>query len=140
MADQYILSLHPFGGALFNSVIHYCQETGNPSTPESHKAIFEECVSQVAAKLSPDINDFMYSLMELPNWTTIHYLDAPVDYDRTEFFRNAVRAFAVCLWHEVNNRVGFNPNYVYLKESCTPALLILGAYADPPLIPTRSSP
>lgn len=125
-----IIGIDPGSYQFKNDVIHYCQETGQPSTPMHHKAIFQECLSQIFQKMDQDFQVFMANLMELPVWTTIHYVDAPVDYDQATPFKHAVRAFAITLWHTMHNKGCLNNQNIYILESCSDTLAIVGQYVD----------
>lgn len=125
-----IISLTPNGLVFKHEVIFYCQTTGQPSTPESWDAIYFECLSQIMQKMHPDFQSFMANMMELPCWATIHYLDTPVDYDLVDRFRNAMRAFAITVWHTMKMRAGLDDGLIYVLESCTDNMAIVGAYVD----------
>lgn len=127
---KFIIGLDDQGYQFKNQVIYYCQITNQPSTPQHHDQIYHECLSQIFQKLNPDFQTFLYNLMELPVWATIYYLDGPVDYDKVAFFRDAVRAFGIFIWHTMRQRAGMDERYFYLLESCGPTVAIVGAYVN----------
>ena len=125
-----IVSLIPFSAPFRNAVIQYCQVTGNPSTPESHKAIFEQCLSQICFKMDLDASAFMYNLMELPDWRTIHYLETPVDYNAVGFFREAYKVFAIGVWENLRKHLANDEKYTYILEGCSVSMAAIGVYLD----------
>ncbi len=125
-----IVGLSPASYQFKNDVVFYCQETGQPSTPDHHTAIFKECVSQILQRMDSDFQVFMANLMDLPVWATIHYVDAPVDYSRAEPFKHAVRAFAITIWNTLSTKGCLDNNNLYLLESCSTEFAIVGQYLD----------
>ena len=126
----FIVSLIPFSAAFKNAVIHYCQATGNPSTPEHHQEIFKNCLSQICFKMDMDANTFMLNLMELPDWRVIHYLDTPIDYNAIGFFRDAMRIFAIGVWENLRKHVTTETKYTYILESCNLSMAVISVYVD----------
>lgn len=129
MADM-IVGFERFGYQLQNDVIRYCQETGHPNRPDLHKNIYQEVVSQVFSQMTPDFQAFMANLMMLPDWKTIHYLEEPLDYSRVDPFKQAVRAFAILLWHRLYTRDKLNENYVFVFQSCNADYAYVKTYLE----------
>jgi len=127
-----IIGLDNFGFQLWNDVIRYCQDTGQPSSPELHKAIYHEAISQVVSILSTDFQDFMLRLMEIPVWTTLHYTDRPIDPNLTRTFADQLRAFGISLWHRMEQRKTMLPNRFHVLESCDTMKLIIASYPTQP--------
>ena len=125
-----IISLVPFAAPFRNAIIHYCQVTGNPSAPEIHKHIYEQCLSQICFMMDVNATAFMYNLLELPDWRTLHFLETPINPAAVEFFREAVRAFALGVWENLRRKVDATEKYTYVLESCNGSMAVIHMYLD----------
>lgn len=125
-----IVGLDYFGTQLYTDVAAYVSRTGQPSQRETFDRIYIECISEVVAKLDSDLQTFMYNLMELPYWKLINYTPKETCEVYDEIFKNAVRAFGVCLWNNMQTHQLLYPNAHFHLESCTPVMVIITAYVN----------
>lgn len=125
-----IVGLEYYGPQFYNEVVRYCQITNQPNSTETYAQIYKEVLSQVVSKITSDPNEFLTNLMELPAWQTINYTPAhPSEVYNVEF-KNAVRAFALCLWNSMKNTLVLHDNAFYRCESCTSTLIIMSIYIN----------
>lgn len=129
---RFIIGTDRFGYQFMNDVIRYCQDTGQPSHPEIHKAIYHESISQILSKLDVNFDTFMLNLMEVPQWETIYYGDKDLDFQQAKPFMSQVRAFGITLWTRMNERRTLLPNRYYLLESEDEQLLVVASYPAVP--------
>ena len=129
-----IIGLTPHSYDFVNAVAHYCQTMEGPVTPQRRQDIFFECLSQIFQKMDADGNAFALNLMELPVWTTIKYQDADIDYEKVAFFTDAMRAFALCVWHDLFTKDALHKDHFYLLESCDTTVAVVGDYIDSALV------
>ena len=126
----YIVGLERVGYQFHNDVIQYCQATGHPADNNLYKQIFDQCISQILNKMESDFQAFMLNIMELPCWDLIHYLQEPIDYERSSPFKDAFRSFAIWLWGEFQNKGLFERQYIYIFEYATSTFIMVNAYVD----------
>ena len=125
-----VIGLQPFGTVLWNRVLRYCHETGQPTDLETQKNIYHQAVVQCFDKLSPDLRDCTYQLMEIPHWHTMNYTEANVAEPAFRTFADEVRAFGLSLWHHMAQRGFLKAGRHYYVESSTEMLAIVGFFDD----------
>jgi hypothetical protein len=125
-----IVGLDYYGTHFYNDVVQYCYRTGQPQSQESFSRIYKECISQVTARLSVDFETFLVNLMELPYWKLINYTPKEECVVFDEVFKNAVRAFGICLWNSMYTNKVLYPNSHFHLESCSQILVIIVIHTD----------
>ena len=125
-----IVGLDYYGTNFFNDVVQYCYRTNQPANQETFNNIYKECISQIAAKLDPDFQAFAVNLMELPYWKLINYTPQEPCQVFDEVFKNALRAFGICLWNSMYTANVLYPHSHFHLESCTQIIVILVIYTD----------
>lgn len=132
--SRLVVGLESSGHQFMNDVILYCQVTGHENRLDLRKQIYQECISQIFGVMDVDFQAFLANLMMLPAWSTIHYLEGPVNYDIIGDFRNAVRAMGISIWHRLSSRNNLDSRYFYTLESCTEDIAIVALVIDSALV------
>ena len=127
---RYIVSLDRFGHRLYQAVINYCQVTGHDRDPARYMHIYEQCLSQMLHVMTDDFQDYTTALLSIPDWSTIHFLDSPVNYEVTRPFRDEVRAIGILLWQKIRSVNALEPFSYRVFYSATLDLVIFTSYAD----------
>lgn len=129
-SQRFIIGLDQFGYKLMNDVQAFIRDTGQPYTREVVTTIYQQAVSQSFSKLTPNVQDFMLRMMEVPDWRTIDYADGTVNTAPYQTFASAIHAFAACLHYHMDSKRLLHGNVMYYVESCTENLAIVKTYPE----------
>lgn len=125
-----LVSIVNFGPVLWKEVLQYMTETGQPMRPDIAKSIYDQVFGQCVLQIKPDLQAFSANLLTIPQWSTLHYTDEPVNYERVRPFAAAVRAFGVQLWHLFYEQELFSKGDTFVLESCDSTTAVIGCYYD----------
>lgn len=130
MERQHIIGLEQFGQRLMLAVQHYVRDTNQPHREDVIKNIYFQAVSQVLAKMTPNIQEFAYAMYEVPSWKTIDYTGEVCNTPAHKTFADAVRSFGQTLQARLVLKGILVPGMVFYLESCTELVAVVRLYED----------
>ncbi len=133
---RYIVGLNQIGHGLLADVTKFSIDIGQGSDPERNLAIYREVVAQIVSLFQLDRVAFLYDIQQLPNWSTIVYIDdRNIDISRQKAaFRDRVLMAAVAIYEELWKHIGSSApkrNVTYILEQSSATMLMISLYQEP---------
>lgn len=124
-----VVGLENYGYSFLEDCKAFCVKMLGDLNSETVMQIYHECVSQIIYHYTDDSRTFLLNVLELPNFKTITYTEAPLDLETIKWFKGRVRLFAIVIYNLISSQVQMQlMSTFYTLESSTTTMLLLKRY------------